>query len=209
MRKQAKGHAQNNSSIIADCINTLALPTTLSFFFYILFIKFSMKRRRISHDTDTGMFADISFLLLIFFMVVTTFNKAYEVQMSLPPLSKSKSSGKLNKQRVLNIFLNDRGQVLVEDQLYDNDFAYSLVAEIERISSHAKPGIVKINMHPNTDYKNYIMLLTRLKQDKELVMGNLAEEMFNKEFNTLHIKQKRLIAKKTKYSVIENEIATL
>jgi len=168
-----------------------------------------MKRRRISHETDTGMFADISFLLLIFFMVVTTFNKAYEVQMSLPPSSKSLSGTKISKQRVLNIFLNELGQVLIDQELYDANVQYSLAEDIERISLHAKPGVVKINMHPNTSYRYYLNVLTRLKQDKEIVMNKFANERFGKEYSLLNIKQKQLIASKTKYSIVEKELTSL
>ncbi len=168
-----------------------------------------MKKRRINHETDSGVFADVSFLLLIFFMVVTTFNKAYELQMNLPPASINQKSGKISKQRLLNIHLNDKSQILIEGIIYNQDGPYSLVEEIQRITAHTKPGLVKINMLASTPYKGYIHFLTRLKKDKEIVVKQMAKDLFAKDFSGLSHKQKQQILSKVKYSIVEKEILEL
>ncbi len=168
-----------------------------------------MKKRRINHETDSGVFADVSFLLLIFFMVVTTFNKAYELQQSLPPKTTNQRSGKIAKDRILSLYLNGKAQVLVEGEIFDQNYAYSLVDEIRRISAHPKPGVVKINMLPDTPYKDYVQLLTQLKKDKEILLDQIAQESLGKEFTFLESTQKKQILYRIKYTIIENEIPAL
>lgn len=165
-----------------------------------------MKKRRHHHEINTGMFADISFLLLIFFMVVTTFNRAYEIPMKLPPLRENAQPAKLDKNRVLTIHINDQSQTLIDDKIYLKGESYTLLSELRKICSHPKHGLVSINMHPETPYAHYINLLARLKKDKAALQQDLAQELFGKTTNQLNAQERDLIIHKTTYSITEKEI---
>lgn len=168
-----------------------------------------MKKRRLNHESNSGMFADVAFLLLIFFMVVTTFNKAYKIQLSLPPITENAIASPVNKKRVLEIFINDASQVMVEDKLFHSNDKYSLISGLDRITSQKKTGIVKINMHPETSYSDYIDLLAQLKRDREYLKNREAKNSYGKEFLLLNYEQKSTINKQTQYAVIENEITSI
>ncbi len=165
-----------------------------------------MKKRRFNHETNTGMFADISFLLLIFFMVVTTFNKAYQVPMKLPPLQENLPPGKINKSRVLSIHLNDLSQILIEDKLYTKEEPYTLKDELRRICTNTQKDLVSIKMHPDTPYAQYVRLLATLKEDKANLQEELAQELYGKPLGRLNQQQTSEIIQRTKYSVTEKEI---
>ena len=123
-----------------------------------------MKKRRHHHEINTGMFADISFLLLIFFMVVTTFNKSYELPMKLPPLKENVQAAPIDKGRVITIHINNLSQTLIDDELYLHGEFYDLTSELRRICAHPKNGLVAIKMHPDTPYTHYISVFGPAKR---------------------------------------------
>ena len=166
-----------------------------------------MKKRRPIQEPDSSTFADIAFLLLIFFMVVTTFNKNYQVEMTLPPLQEEKQrSGKISKDRLVNIYLNNSDQLLVNDKILQNDRELSLVEEIQRITSGKRNGIIKINMLPDTKYEDYLKVLNAIKKSRIEVKQKIAQLMFDNDFEKLSNTQKNVINNKVKYSILEKEI---
>ena len=165
-----------------------------------------MKKRRQNHEINTGMFADISFLLLIFFMVVTTFNRAYEIPMKLPPLKENAQAAKIDKNRVLTIHINNLSQTLINDELYLHGEFYDLTSELRRICAHPKNGLVAIKMHPDTPYTHYISVLARLKEDKAALQLELAQELFGKTTTNLTKEEQAAIIEKSTYSISEKEI---
>ena len=165
-----------------------------------------MRRRLLDHEPNTGMFADVSFLLLIFFMIVTTFNKTYELDMVLPPKSDTEIKGKITKNRVLNIYLNDKAEYLIEDKIFTHVSEFSLVEELRRITSHRAKGLVKISMLPGTNYDTYLKLISAIKRDRNKLKENLALEKFGKKYTELSNRKKNLIINQLKYSISEIEV---
>ena len=164
-----------------------------------------MKKRRHHHEINTGMFADISFLLLIFFMVVTTFNKSYELPMKLPPLKENVQAAPIDKGRVITIHINNLSQTLIDDELYLDGESYSLKDQLRRICAHPKHGLIAIKMHPDTPYKHYISTLAGLKEDKAALQAELAQELFGKSTNNLRPDEQAVIIEKSTYSISEKE----
>ena len=165
-----------------------------------------MRRRHLDHEPNTGMFADVSFLLLIFFMIVTTFNKTYELDMILPPKVGSALKKKISKARLLNIYLNDRSEYMIEDKVFSDVSQFSLVEELRRITSRERKGIIRINMLSDTNYDTYLKLIGAIERDKEILKETLANKLFDSKYDELSNKRKNNIIKRIKYSIIEKEI---
>ena len=164
-----------------------------------------MRKRRLIENSDTGSIADISFLLLVFFMVVTTFHKSYKIEMTLPPQSENEVKGFINKDRLLNIYLNTSTDVLVENNLYPLE-QLKLDEEMLRITSSTKKGIIKINMLPETHYETYLKLLAKIKESKQRIYNKMSQTQFNTSFTELTADQKTHISKMVSYSISEQEI---
>ena len=162
-----------------------------------------MRKRRNEHETNAGAMADIAFLLLIFFMVVTTFNKAYELELSLPPKKENTRKGTISKQRLLNIHLNAQSGILIGDKIYPQEATYSLTNEVKRITASQKSGVIKINMHPDTPYGAYLQLMSNIKRDKEQVIEELAQESYGNTFKELKTPDKKALLAQTAYSITE------
>ena len=138
-------------------------------------------------------------------MVVTTFHKSYKIEMALPPQSDNIAAGKINKDRLLNIYLNTSTNVLVEEELYPLD-QLNLDLEISRITKTLKKGIIKINMLPETNYETYLKLLAKIKESKNRISNKLSNEYYSLNFSELKPEQKKKINAMVKYSISEKEI---
>lgn len=163
-----------------------------------------MRNRKNNHEIDTGTFADISFLLLIFFMVVTTFHKSYQIEMALPPKKENTRPAKISKARVLNIYLNESSQILVGETV-QNKANFNIVSELERITSHPKGGLLKIHMLPTTKYQDYIQLLSNIKKSKSLLRDEISTRTYQRKYALLDQEEKIKITNRTRYSITEIE----
>ena len=164
-----------------------------------------MRRKKPTHEVDTGMFADIAFLMLIFFMVVTTFNKNHKLQMTLPPHADKVKSGSIASSRLLNIFLNANGQVMVGDKIYTAEEELLLTDDLKRITASKKSGVVKINMAAKASYKNYLLLLNQIKLSKKKLNEQTAIEIYGKKISQLSTTQIQALKQKNKFIITEIE----
>ncbi len=69
-------------------------------------------------EISAGSLADIAFLLLIFFMITTTWQVEAGLRMLLPP---ARSSPKPPQQEAFHILLNARSELLIQEQLLPLD----------------------------------------------------------------------------------------
>ncbi len=74
---------------------------------------------------------DVVFLLLIFFMVTTTFNKDTQLQIDLPKVA----TQQLSDSEAIQVFVNRQGQIALENELLLNTSALTLT---DAIKAHAK-----------------------------------------------------------------------
>jgi biopolymer transport protein ExbD len=116
------------------------------------------RKSKASSDIPSSSLADMAFLLLIFFMVTTTFPQERPMRMSWP---EAESTAKLDEARrnILNIFVSEQGQVFINDRL----------TPVEQVSSVVGPL-----------YAENRRLLISLRSDRNTpysVIYNIQEEM--------------------------------
>lgn len=166
-----------------------------------------MKRRRQNlPKSNSGAIADVSFLLLIFFMVVTTFNKDYKLTMTLPPYTPDKVSGPVPSNRLVQLLLNAENELMIQDEPVGEESTDLLTEKLSKIIKQGLEPIVIIKMHPNTSYQYYIELLAEINAAKNNVRTDLAQENFKKEFAELNINQQKSIEQKVKIKISEQEM---
>ncbi len=165
-----------------------------------------MRKRRKIPETDTGMFADVSFQLLIFFMVVTTFNKSHRLEMILPPIIENPIPGQIAKDKLLKIMLNNNGEYSVNESIYKNAEDLPLIEELERITTTNKKGVIKIDMTPEVPYARYLDLIAQIKTELIQLKENKAIKFYNRSYSELNDQQKQIIESKSKISISEKEV---
>ncbi|HIF51232.1 MAG TPA: biopolymer transporter ExbD [Thiotrichaceae bacterium] len=95
-------------------------------------------RRRDEVDLDITPLIDVVFLLLIFFMVSTTFEQNYEINITLPSSSKEATEAKPD---AVNVGLDSDGNVYINEKALVN-------AQIETIKGALSDALVGLNEPP-------------------------------------------------------------
>lgn len=117
------------------------------------------KRPRGDAEIPSASLADIAFLLLIFFLVCTTIDVDKGLRLVLPPPDVTEE--KIPKKNILNILINDAGEVLLENEVVN-------VRDIERIVRDKlienDKLIISLKTTRLTKYKIYIEVLDQLKK---------------------------------------------
>ena len=117
-----------------------------------------LKRKRTVDEVNSSSMADIAFLLLVFFLVTTTISMDKGINIILPAEGNEKE---VDKNNLVNIAMNDRGKILVDD-------VPKLISEIKLLVEKriaANPKIIfSVSTHERTKYQDYISLLDELKK---------------------------------------------
>lgn len=117
------------------------------------------KRKKITSEIPTASMADIAFLLLIFFIVITTVGTDKGIDLVLPPEGDVKE---IPKQNIMNILLNDRGDILVDEESRFINQIKDIVKD--RLAKNPDKLIVSVKTTKLTPYKSFIAVMDQLKQ---------------------------------------------
>ena len=115
-------------------------------------------RRTGTQEINSSSMSDIAFLLLVFFLVTTTISLDKGISLILPA---DGNEMEVNKKNIVNILINDKGKVLMDDEPTKIE-KIKTVAQ-KKISSNPKI-IFSVLTGKNTKYSDYILVLDQLKQ---------------------------------------------
>ena len=118
----------------------------------------SKPRRAAMQEINSYSMSDIAFLLLVFFLVTTTISLDKGISLILPAEG---NELEVNKKNIVNILINDKGKVLMDDEPTKIDKIKSVAQK--KISSNSKI-IFSVLTNKNTQYSDYILVLDQLKQ---------------------------------------------
>ena len=121
-------------------------------------------------EINTAGLADISFLLLIFFLITTTFDTDTGIGMTLPPPLQNQEPPPVKDRNMLKVLVNAQGQVLIEEK------AASMQEIGREVKTHVlnrgqsgdyaetpDDALVSIKTDRATQYKDYIDALDEVK----------------------------------------------
>ena len=115
-------------------------------------------RRAAMQEINSSSMSDIAFLFLVFFLVTTTISLDKGISLILPAEG---NELEVNKKNIVNILINDKGKVLMDDEPTKIDKIKSVAQK--KISSNSKI-IFSVLTNKNTQYSDYILVLDQLKQ---------------------------------------------
>ncbi len=115
------------------------------------------KKKRVEAVVPTSSMADIAFLLLVFFLLVTTISSDKGIIIPLPPIG---DEIKIRSQNITNIFINDQGRIMFDDEEIQitlmKDRIFAMVQENPLM-------IFSIKSTKGADYQVYISVIDQLK----------------------------------------------
>ncbi|MDD3806475.1 MAG: biopolymer transporter ExbD [Candidatus Marinimicrobia bacterium] len=115
------------------------------------------KRYRISGEIPSSSMADIAFLLLIFFLLVSTIDPDKGIGFVLPGKG---GEFKVNPKNITNVLVNAAGQVLMNDKEIP---PHEIHREAARLLAENPLMIFSVQTAENTKYQDYITVIDQLK----------------------------------------------
>ena len=122
------------------------------------------KRQRDDAEIPSSSLADIAFLLLIFFLLVTTIDVDTGIYLTLPPApQENQPPPKINDRNILNILVNSQGLVQIDEEATPIPQVKQKVKEFvdnkgadPNLSTAPDDAVVSIKTTRDTPYKIYI-----------------------------------------------------
>lgn len=145
-----------------------------------------IRKKKIREATiPTASQADLAFLLLLFFLVSTTFDIDTGIGLTLPEYipPEEQVKAEVSKERLATLLINEAGDVLLDNQAVSlNQIKDRIKPRIqEKINLPAnKKLIVSVKTDANTNYNLYIQALDRVKEAYFEVREEYAQKMYGK-----------------------------
>ncbi len=177
-------------------------------------------------ELNTGSSADIAFLLLIFFLVTTTFDTDKGIIRMLPPIveKQEQSESKVKERNVFVVLVNAKDQLLVEGELMDirqlrektkefllnpEDLPNLPEKEEKDIPYFGKvrvsKGVISLQNDRGTSYGKYLEVQNELTAAGNEIKDQIAMQKFNKHFDDLPEDQQNAIKQYVPVMISEAE----
>ncbi len=154
---------------------------------------FKKREKRVSSEIPSSSLADIAFLLLIFFLVVTTIDSDTGIGLVLPPPApEDQPPPEINDRNLLNILVNAQGIVLIDEEPTAIDQVERQVVtfitnqgEDPTLSDSPDEAVVSIKTDRETPYRIYIDMLDEVIGAYSEVRNAAALSEYGVEFEAL------------------------
>ncbi|PKP21691.1 MAG: biopolymer transporter ExbD [Bacteroidetes bacterium HGW-Bacteroidetes-20] len=153
---------------------------------------------------NTGSMADISFLLLTFFLLTSSINTEQGIPRRLPPPATEEIKEEINQRNVFNVVVNFNNQISVNNevitigQLKDkakeflenpNDLPNLPVKEFKTIDFlgdyRVSKGVVSLKNDQSTSYEVYVQVQNELERAINELRDEVSIQYFGKKYATL------------------------
>ncbi|NNE42605.1 MAG: biopolymer transporter ExbD [Gemmatimonadetes bacterium] len=116
------------------------------------------RKKGMSDEMSTASMSDIAFLLLVFFLVTTTFAQELGLTLVLP--GQASETAKIKMDNILNIEIQSNNLVLLDG----NQISVSRIENEVRHRCAANPKlIVQLKVHPDAFYGTMVDVLDEIK----------------------------------------------
>ena len=115
------------------------------------------KRRKHPHEIPTSSLADISFLLLVFFLVTTTIDMDKGLSLVLPAPGEEKE---IPKENISNLLINAAGKIMLDEEPIN----MADIRNTVKRKMNKNPNLIfSIKTDRKTDYQVFVSVLDQLK----------------------------------------------
>jgi biopolymer transport protein ExbD len=151
------------------------------------------KREREEAEIPGSSLADIAFLLLIFFLLVTHINVDTGIGLVLPPKpKKNQPPPKIKKRNLMNILVNANGQVLINDSPTPVSQIKNKVKKFvnnngkdPNLSESPQDAVISIKGSRKTTYDTYIEMFDQVIGAYRELRDAAAQTRYGKNYEEL------------------------
>lgn len=160
-----------------------------------------MFRKKQKPEINAGSMADIAFLLLVFFLMVTTINQDQGILAKLPKFDEPVGK-KILERNILDVSINSANEILVENKstkiseirLKTKDFIDNANRNnLPNLAVSPRKAIVSLKNSIGTSYEKYIQIQNELKAAYRELRNEKAKRDYGKDFEDLPIKEQKII----------------
>ena len=194
----------------------------------------AINKRKVQ-EINAGSMADISFLLLIFFLVATTMNTDTGLMRMLPPMPPENQQQEEIKVKERNLFLvlisgsgnimagvpgkqeqivlgqlKDMAKEFITNPMDDENLPEKVDREIDMADGSkwtypVSEGVVSLQTTRDTGYQAYIMVQNELTRVFNEVRDDVAQRKFGAKFSELNEDQRNAVSKAVPLKISEAE----
>lgn len=157
-------------------------------------------RGKLNTDINAGSMADISFLLLLFFLVTTTIAEDKGVLVLLPPWSEEKVDVQIHKRNVFSVLVNANNQLLVRGEEMDIDKLKETAKDFiinptknPDMSESPQKAVISLKNDRGTKYGRYLEVYNELKAAYSELRNDRSQQLYGKFFDDLSEDQRKAI----------------
>lgn len=144
---------------------------------------------------NTTSTADISFMLLIFFLVTTSMDRDQGLQRQLPPLENDKQEQltDVSRENVMKLEIDEKGQLFVDDSLTAmKQLRQRIVAFVGQEQQRTK-HILQVKTAPKSDYNTYFHLQNEIVAAYRQLREQRAVRVYHKAYGKCSEKEREAL----------------
>lgn len=130
---------------------------------------------------NTTSTADISFMLLIFFLVTTSMDADKGLSRRLPPRAPEKQTAEIDKHLMMNIAIEADNSISIDERRVPDDSLATRVADF--IVSRGPKHIIALKAAPTAVYDSYFHLQQRLAEGYREARNRVAQSRYGRRLN--------------------------
>lgn len=143
---------------------------------------------------NTTSTADISFMLLIFFLVTTSMDTDKGLTRQLPPMSQNKTEqADVNKNKVMTLNITSDNQLMCNGQTMPFTSLRQSVKDF--IQRTGRQHIISVSVDRNADYNTYFNMQNEIVGAYNELRDSWAMRKFGRNFNQCSDTQKDVVKK--------------
>lgn len=174
---------------------------------------------------NTGSMADISFLLLTFFLLTSSINTEQGIPRRLPPPKDENAKdikADINKRNVLNVLVNfndalwvngeelnisqlkEKAKEFLENPSNAANLPEKEIKEIDNIGEYAvSKGVISLTNDQSTSYEMYVQVQNELEKAVNELRDKVAVSYFGKKYETLDTALRKSVQKAIPMNISE------
>lgn len=117
-----------------------------------------LKRVRANANIPTSSMADIAFLLIVFFLVTTSFGQDKGLGLTLPP---SGTATRVPSRNITKVWINAAGEIMHDQEIVSLD---AMQQRVGRMTADNPNLIVSIKSDPEARYEHFVDVVDAVKQ---------------------------------------------
>ena len=134
---------------------------------------------------NTTSTADISFMLLIFFLVTTSMDRDQGLQRQLPPMDNEKQEQltDVSRENVMKLEIDERGQLFVDDSLTSMKQVRQRIVAFAGQEQLRTKHILQVKTAPKSDYDTYFHLQNEIVAAYRQLREQRAVKVYHKAYS--------------------------